>query len=479
MIDDALQPVKTSANVLKNFDAYVDLSSRDFRVTGIVAFQKRQRSIFRRMKQPSPGILAALDIAFGKWYELSLQMTTARSGQMSTENSFVEWRNFSGFLSSLGGACMSERGAIIDETTLTGVNWIERPSQESYNEAWLDRYLTQSILLLACSNVRIREATRDVLSYEISPMLYISLFRILESQLDALFEVPDDRVSGDEDTRYVFAEQAAALLKTIVERLSTPEEIDAALSINIGALTLNFVRFLSDASDAPSILKIRLKVCQLCEVIMRKKELLNLRHDVRIRNQLLDIMFGWIARPVSPATEASISKSNLRTDEALRLQKDLDKACLKALAGLTHRLPLQPGDSQSDAETSDLKLQMFRTYFNRFLSLLTTEKLDRIETLQQGAGNRDEQTAGQELAINALSNLLSSNIDVGLKHSLSIGYHEDLKIRTAFVKVLCNILAQGAEFANLSDTTISEKYDQLLKVSRTGHSTPSYAADIN
>ena len=72
-----------------------------------------------------------------------------------------------------------------------------------------------------------------------------------------------------------------------------------------------------------------------------------------------------------------------------------------------------------------------------------------------------------ELAISALSNLLSANIDVGLKHSLGIGYHEDLDIRTAFVKVLHNILIQGTEFNNLSDAAVNEKYNELLEVGPT------------
>ncbi len=62
----------------------------------------------------------------------------------------------------------------------------------------------------------------------------------------------------------------------------------------------------------------------------------------------------------------------------------------------------------------------------------------------------------------ALSNLLSANIDVGLKHSLKIGYHEDLEIRTAFVNVLCNVVAQGTEFSDLSDIAGREHYDELV-----------------
>lgn len=69
-----------------------------------------------------------------------------------------------------------------------------------------------------------------------------------------------------------------------------------------------------------------------------------------------------------------------------------------------------------------------------------------------------------DLAITILSNLLSANIDVGLKHSLSIGYHENPDIRTAFVRVLYNILIQGTEFNNLSDAAVNEKYDKLLEV---------------
>jgi neurofibromin 1 len=77
-----------------------------------------------------------------------------------------------------------------------------------------------------------------------------------------------------------------------------------------------------------------------------------------------------------------------------------------------------------------------------------------------------------DLAITALSNLLSANIDVGLKHSLGIGYHEDLDIRTAFVKVLCNILIQGTEFNNLFDAAINERYNELLEVNSSSRCRP-------
>lgn len=41
--------------------------------------------------------------------------------------------------------------------------------------------------------------------------------------------------------------------------------------------------------------------------------------------------------------------------------------------------------------------------------------------------------------IQAMSNLLSANIDSGLMHSIGLGYHKDLQTRAAFIEV-CMIL---------------------------------------
>lgn len=62
----------------------------------------------------------------------------------------------------------------------------------------------------------------------------------------------------------------------------------------------------------------------------------------------------------------------------------------------------------------------------------------------------------------ALSNLLSANIDSALEYFVTMGYHDDLETRAAFLKVLSNILNQGAEFDSLAGE--SERYDKLVEV---------------
>lgn len=462
IVDKHAESAKSSASVLRNGEVFKEIASRAFRFTGLVAFQKRARGLLRRMQFPTTGILNAWETAFDRWIHLAKDVSVSTIEAVD-EKALSEWRNYSGFLASLGGICTADQAIILEEPALGGLRWIDRISSEHYEEPLLARYLRLSIQLLACANVRVREAMREVLSSEVSPALYHPLFKALESELEVLFTGALAPVDKGQDGEVVFAEQAASLLKALVERLESPSDLGAASSVHLGALTLNFAKFLDGVSDTPNTLRVKIRVCHLCEVVTKRKEHLNLRDDVRIRNQLLEYIFGWIARPRSPRPDQN-GVAN-RQDDMSRVQRDLDKACLKSLADLTFRLPLQPSDSHTDAGMSEMKSQMFHTYFNRFLSLLNHEPSDLSRSEPAFAVTiRDETLSNSDLAITILSNLLSANIDVGLKHSLNIGYHDNVEIRTAFVKVLYNILIQGTEFSNLTDSAVSEKYEELLEV---------------
>lgn len=70
----------------------------------------------------------------------------------------------------------------------------------------------------------------------------------------------------------------------------------------------------------------------------------------------------------------------------------------------------------------------------------------------------------KDLTILAMSNLLSANVDAGLKYSLAMGYHEDSRTRTAFMQVLTNILNQGTEFETLAENVMTDRYEKLVDV---------------
>lgn len=459
VFDAASETIKSPSSVLKNLDVYQELSSRDFRFTGLIAFQKRYRALLRRLRFSCPAILNAWESVFGAWHGCSKRFTSMKMSDPLEERNFAEWRNQTGFLSSLAILCVSTQSAPMDEAT-PNYHWIDQSSNDNQSECLLDRYMTMCVQLMSSSNVRVREATREVLSLELSPSLFTSLLPPLEANLEGVFNVPREKFMPFSEVQIAFCEQAAYLLKAVLERWEAPLDASETLSTDVGALALSFAKFLNNVADGVPITRMKIRVCQLCEAIVRKREHLNIRHDIRIRNQLMETIFGWIARPGSPGT---IVHDGVNKEDAIRLQKELDKACLKSLSELTFRLALQPPDGQTDADTSDLKSEMFRTYFNRFLSLLSLESLEQQKSDAVSlASAREESLSTHDLAITALSNLLSANVDVGLKHSLGIGYHEDLEIRTAFIAVLCNVLAQGAEFSNLSDASVREKYSDLV-----------------
>lgn len=485
IIDTASKGAKSSSTLLRNGDVFREIASREFRFTGLVAFQRRANSLLRKMQYPSNGILNAWEIAFENWLRLSKDLS-AQAPETVAERTIVEWRNYSGFLASIGGICTASQCASLEEPAISGLRWIDRLSADNA-EPLLDQFIRLSIQLLGCGNIRVRETMREVLSMEASPALFAPLFTALDKELDVLFtSVAEQPGSRNMETSVAFVEQAVSLLRAMVERLESPaDDLGATWAVQLGAEALNFVRFLDALTDTASILRIKIKTCQLCDVVSKKKENLNMRDDVRIRNQLLETIFSWISRPHSPGdlppgsgnggggpgsihgpvgSAGAAGAAGSRPEEAARLQRDLNKACLRSLADITYRLPLQPNENQTEAGTSDIKSQLFHTYFNRFLYLLNLEQPEPSRPEYGSSIFREDTTTSSELTITILSNLLSSNLDVGLKRSLSIGYHENVEIRTAFVRVLCNILMQGTEFSNLSDTAVSEKYEELVEL---------------
>jgi hypothetical protein len=87
-----------------------------------------------------------------------------------------------------------------------------------------------------------------------------------------------------------------------------------------------------------------------------------------------------------------------------------------------------------------------------------------IQCLMQAIENPKDLDPLKNSTILAMSNLLSANVDAGLKYSLTMGYHEDTRTRAAFMQVLTNILKQGTEFDTLAEDFEEERNERLVKV---------------
>jgi neurofibromin 1 len=161
--------------------------------------------------------------------------------------------------------------------------------------------MKQCLQLLVCKLVSVRENIREVLGTELNPRLYPQLFRSLETEFSILFDSGFKDSQGE--SRTLFAEQACSLLKMIVERLEDAQ--DMFLTVDLGALTLSLARYLSTLKDDYTALRVKIRMCQLVELVARKKELVNLRQDIRVRNNLLQILSGWMSSPAKVIPSAS------------------------------------------------------------------------------------------------------------------------------------------------------------------------------
>lgn len=287
----------SNLTIMRNYQVYSELSLQSFRITGPVAFQRRLRRLLIKMSTPSLGILTAWEKIFARWRTLCKQILAPPVGKTDEEVQRIhnEWKNFSGFLASIGGCCIADlpHTVRVDDSSLAGLRWIDRVLPDGDAMSLLERFMKQCLDLLICKQINVRESIREVLGAELNPRLYVHLFRSLETELVNLFDGQSKDMATSE-IRTLFVEQAAGLLKTIVERLE--ETQDTFLSVDLGALTQHLARYLHGLKDDTTILRVKIKMCQLIELVAKKKEILNLRQEIRVRNNLLQILSEWMMR---------------------------------------------------------------------------------------------------------------------------------------------------------------------------------------
>jgi hypothetical protein len=67
-------------------------------------------------------------------------------------------------------------------------------------------------------------------------------------------------------------------------------------SVDFGSLVMSFVLYavnLNDSSQMIQSVRVRIKMCQLIEVLVSLKDVIGLRQEIRLRNRLLEIVISW------------------------------------------------------------------------------------------------------------------------------------------------------------------------------------------
>ncbi|XP_058445954.1 neurofibromin-like, partial [Malaya genurostris] len=274
-----------------------------------------------------------------------------------------------------------------------------------------------------------------------------------------------------QSTTLLSIEHTIYIMKSVLDGRQSKDQNDQPSNAehlgvtSIENLMLAIVRYVRHLDMTVHAIHIKTKLCQLVEVMMKRRDDLAFRQEMKFRNKLVEYLTDWVmgtSHQIAPPSSGDVTI----------ITRDLDQACMEAVAALLRGLPLQPEESDR-GDPMDAKSALFLKYFTLFMNLLNDcvdgSEADKDTNNPPLLPLRPRVAAGKLTAlrnatIQAMSNLLSANIDSGLMHSIDLGYNPDLQTRAAFMEVLTQILQQGTEFDTLAESVMADRFEQLIQL---------------
>lgn len=326
-------PQPSSITIVENIACYTELTNHSGVITGRKSQQRRIRRLLRSINHSSPGMLAGWEEAWKRWKFMT--PVIARSQDESKDDSSIElsrktggstwheklrnnssrqltqtaltpnrtdfidddrsteWQNYAGFMAALGGVClMTDTNAPTPSLSSTrSIGHIRHTSVPLESASMVDKFVMDMVDLLACDNLIVREWVREILGNDLSPALYHIMFRHMENTLVKCFSTDNnnDPVCGPKYT--LFVEQAISVLKQVLDRLI--DKSDNLFTVDFSTLINQCAIYLNKLGTSQLSLKIKIKMCQLVEVLLSKKDSVTLRQEFKLRNRLLEIIVEW------------------------------------------------------------------------------------------------------------------------------------------------------------------------------------------
>ena len=337
------------------------------------------------------------------------------------------------------------------------------------------QFIGDLLKLLICQNEKfgyqVQRHVQDLLGHELNTLCYPILFDQIKLIVDKFFDSSGQVCVTEQNT--LFIENVIFIMKCVLENKSDSNSENPFSTVSVESLMINIVRYVRHLDSSVQIIQIKTKVCQLVEAVMKRREDLLFRQEMKFRNKLVEYLTDWIM--------GNSHQFNVQSNElTASLNRDLDQASMEATAALLAGLPLQPEENDK-GDLMEAKSQLFLKYFTLFMNLLNDCSEDcYIESTIQShhlmpshhehylALNRNSQQNSKTLqalrnsTIVAMSNLLNANIESGLMRSIALGYHRDAQTRAAFMEVLTQILQQGTEFDTLAETVLADRFERLV-----------------
>ena len=421
--------------LLANFDAYKRLGNSGILCTGRQAQQKAIRTALKRVERHTPGNYAAWEAVFQRWQMYTsvlllieesivdnklakMKEEARRRGLPKTiiekthADVLQEWNNFLGLLCSLAAVTINQD---LKKQSKSGADQI------------LEAFINELMEYLVSDYLSVRETVKMTLGNALSPSAYPVLFQVLHNHAKNIFG--KDGQGNFSANSILFVDQAVSIIKLIIDGDLGNDSLSLFTS-DFEDLVITLIRFVRQLTISVNSLQTKHKLCGFLEGIMSKSSLLTFRNEYKFRNSIIENIMEW-------TSEFSTKESNIPQDlpsathkQIVKLIKELDVQVLQAISCLIRGLPLQGKDDEE-------KSNAFSKIFQFFTNLLTRCKKNPQSVLTPQL---------PESTIQSLSYLVTANIEHGLEYFVTMGYHDDYETRSAFLKVLTNILNEGTDF---------------------------------
>ncbi|KAJ6229826.1 inhibitory regulator protein ira1-related [Anaeramoeba flamelloides] len=435
----------------------------------------------------------------------------------------LEWENDLGFLISLAAVAKKIvlRSTISESNDRTNVasNSSSGGKTGSGSEQVVIGTFLDYLLELTVSDITYIRGTVIKIITQMSTSVYYIFFKKIQELIKNDFKIwVDGRVGIFEKAKKSqiavrFLDQIIFVLRGILEQPLTMDDLaDVEIENLFITMTKAISRFVVDIQN----FTVKIKMCKLITILMEKKDYILFKRELMFRNELTELIMEWFSdfqkKTISKSktdskntnknesmnetsTNSSFNnsgntlneKSNLLNNqknsikEAKKLKKlinEVDLFAMEAITKLLIQLPLQKPwvgkkNQPTGEEILEQKSNLFYQYFTFFTQLLSRLRGKSTGLNNNNSNNKnknknnnsisEEEKKLSQLTVIALSNMLHSNVNVGLHHTLPMGYVKNLKTRSEFLDVFTNILKQGTEFGNLKET-LEDKYRNLIEM---------------
>lgn len=346
-----------------------------------------------------------------------------------------EWTNHLGFLCAMAavpiGSPGSEGGGDMKKSK---ADLFEKKAQV------VEDFLEKLMGLLSSEFINVRETVKKTLGDAIAPAALGYTFTHLYKSISRI--VGEGAQPDFSDEALLSVDQVISVMKLIMDQ----ELKDLKSFSNCESIILSLVKYLRQLTISISSLQSKHKLCGLIASIMAKSQLISWKAEYAFRTELVENLIEW-------TSEFSTKEGNIPADtpapivkQLQKIIKELDVQSMQAISALLKNLPLNGKDDEAKSE-------LFSKLFSFFTNLLTRCKKNPSSVITPQM---------PEATIESISYLVTANIEHGLEYFVTMGYHEDYDTRSAFLKVLTNILKEGTEFSIAGDD--EDKYYKLTEL---------------